>query len=134
MSKLDKPIDAPRRSLGRALVKTSRWPGWIWAVPLAALALVVWLAVRSFTSRGPEVTVVFQGGAALTPTNTKVKFQDMIVGQVEDVSLEKDLKHMTVKLSLHTDMEGHLGPGTQFWIGGKTISVTDLSGLQSLIT
>ncbi|MBV8092245.1 MAG: MCE family protein [Acetobacteraceae bacterium] len=38
-----------------------------------------------------------------------------------------------MKLSLHTDMEGHLGPGTQFWIGGKTISVTDLSGLQSLI-
>ena len=25
----------------------SRWPGWIWAVPIAALAIVVWLGVRS---------------------------------------------------------------------------------------
>jgi paraquat-inducible protein B len=44
------------------------------------------------------------------------------VGLVENAHLEPDFRHMRVKLSLDPDMEGHLGPGTQFWIIGKTLS------------
>ena len=35
MSKLDQTLQPPRPSLGKAIIKRSRWPGWIWAVPLA---------------------------------------------------------------------------------------------------
>lgn len=110
------------------------WPGWIWSLPIAALGLVIWLAVRSWTQTGPEIQVVFPEIANLKAGDTKVQFESMDVGEVEDAHLEPDLKHLRATLRLRPDMRGHLGPGTQFWIIGKDMSLSHLSNLKSIIT
>ena len=56
-----------------ALPRRSRWPGWIWAVPLAALGIVVWLGVRSFIARGPEIDVSFESSAGIRAGITEVQ-------------------------------------------------------------
>ena len=40
--------DTPHSEVKRteAAVRRTRWPGWIWAVPLAALLLVGWWLLR----------------------------------------------------------------------------------------
>ncbi len=70
------------------------WPGWIWAIPLAALGIVGWLALRSWAQRGPTVQVLFPVIADLRPGDTNVTFEGYKVGQVENVRVEPDLKHM----------------------------------------
>ncbi len=110
------------------------WPGWIWSIPVAALGLVLWLGLRAWTQRGPEVQVVFPEIANLKPGDTKVQFEGMDVGEVEASSLEPDLRHIRVTLSLRPDLRDHLGAGTQFWIIGKHMSVSHLSDLKALIT
>ena len=107
---------------------------WIWSIPLAAAGLVIWLAVRSWSQGGPEVTVVFPQVAPLKAGSTEVEFQGLRVGQIEDVHLEPDLTHMRATLSLDTDMRGHLGRGTQFWIIGANFSLASPASLKSLIT
>ena len=84
-----------------AIVSPSRWLGWIWAIPIAASGIAVWLSVRSWSSTGPSVTVVFPIIANLKPDDTQVKFKDMNVGKVESVELENDLRHMRVKLAFN---------------------------------
>ncbi|PPQ30152.1 PqiB family protein [Rhodopila globiformis] len=112
----------------------SRWPGWIWSVPIAALAVVGYLVFQQFTQRGPSVTVTFPT-ADLKADDTKVKFHGMNVGQVESVTLEKsDLTHVQVVLRLHADLAGHLGPGTKFWIAGQKPSFSNLAALKSDIS
>lgn len=109
------------------------WPGWIWSLPVAACGLVIWLMVRSWTQAGPEIQVIFPEIANLKPGDTKVQFETMEVGEVEEVHLEPDLKHMRVSLRLRPDMRDHLGRGTQFWIIGKNLSLSHLSNLKAII-
>ena len=121
------------QSVPQAVVKPSRWPGWIWAVPLAALAIVIYLGVRSIAQGGPSVTVTFDSAPGVKASQTKVQYQGMEVGDVESVKWHRDLKHVDVVLSMHADMEGHLGPETRFWIGGDNLSLTNLSDIKGLI-
>jgi paraquat-inducible protein B len=116
-----------------AVERHSRWPGWIWSVPIAALAIVAYLVFQQFAQRGPSVTVIFPT-ADLKADETKVKFEGFEVGQIEKVTFEKDLRHVRTELRLHPDMAGHLGPGTRFWIAGQKPSLNNLSALKSIIS
>ncbi len=111
----------------------SRWPGWIWSIPIAAIAIVAWLAFKQITSTGPAVTVTFQSANGVQAGNTQVQYNGMKVGDVDAVHLAKDLSHVDVVLRLDSDMDGHLGPATQFWISGASPSLSNLSSLKSII-
>jgi paraquat-inducible protein B len=116
----------------QAIERHSRWPGWIWAVPIAAAAIVGYLAFQQFAERGPEVTVTFPTGGGIKAGTTKVELEGIEVGDVDSVRFEKDMRHVDAVLRLHTDLERHLGKGTRFWIAGKP-SISDLSSLKSVI-
>ncbi|HEY8289927.1 MAG TPA: MlaD family protein [Acetobacteraceae bacterium] len=126
------PPEAPAAA-PPANVKPSRWPGWIWLLPVAAVGVVLYLGIQAWTSRGPTVHVVFTSAAGIKAGNTKVKFKGQEVGDVESVALQKDLKHTDVELSLASQMAGHLGAGTRFWIDGGTLSLNDVSSLKTLV-
>ena len=104
-----------------AVERPNHWPGWIWAIPVAALGIVIWLGLRSWSSSGPKVTVIFPTTVDLKSGDTDVKFQDLVFGKVESVHVEKDFRHMRVDLKLNSELEGNLGRGTKFWIEGKKI-------------
>jgi paraquat-inducible protein B len=127
------PPEAPDPSRLPAKVKPSRWPGWIWLLPVAAVGVVLYLGIETWTGRGPTVRVVFASAAGIKAGNTKVKFQGQEIGEVESVKLENDLKHADVELSLSSQMSGHLGPDTRFWIESGTLSLNDLSSLKTLV-
>ncbi len=117
----------------KAEVKKSRWPGWIWAVPLAALAIVLYLGVRSIAQGGPTVTVTFEKAPGVKASQTKVEYKGSDVGEVQSLKWHKDLQHVDVVLSMDADMDGHLGPGTRYWIAGEHVGLGNLSNLKSLI-
>ncbi|HEY6434857.1 MAG TPA: MlaD family protein [Acetobacteraceae bacterium] len=112
----------------------SRLPGWIWAVPIAALIIVGWLGVRQFTTSGPLIKVTFDGASGIQAGSTEVHYQGMKVGQVDSFHLQKDLRHVDVSIRMDADMEGHLGKGTEFWIENARPSLTDLSSLKSIVS
>jgi paraquat-inducible protein B len=117
-----------------AKYKKSWWPGWIWAVPIAALAIVAWLGLRYFANQGPSVTVTFETAGGVKASDTKVKYKDMVVGEVEEVQLKPDLQHVDVTLRLNSTMSGHLGPDTRFWIEGENLSLSNLSAIKTLVS
>lgn len=123
--------DQPQRS---ATFKRSRWPGLIWAAPLAALLIVLWLGLKAYLSSGPEVHVIFPITGGLKAGNTDVKYKGATVGTVSAVKIEKSLQKMDVSLTFHSVMADHLGKGTRFWIAGNTVSFSDLSSLKSIIS
>lgn len=114
--------------------RPSRWPGLIWAVPIAALVIVGWLGIRAYIEQGPSVTVTFETTGGVEASHTSVKYRGKTVGHVTAVHLAKSLSKMTVKLTFERSMEGHLGKGTRFWIGGGSLSLTNLASIKSLIS
>jgi len=114
--------------------RPSRWPGLIWAVPLAALVFVGSLAIHALMTQGPHATVQFQTTGGIEAGQTNVTYRGVTVGHVTAVHLSGSLREMTVSLAFGHAMVGHLGRGTRFWIGGERPSVTDLSSLKALIS
>lgn len=116
-----------------AAATTSHWPGWIWAVPIAAVLIVGWLALKEMVFSGPEVTVEFANAAGVQPGTTQVQYQGSKVGELSSVSLRHDLRRVQMKLQMNSAMAGHLGPGTQFWIENAKPSLADLASFKSVI-
>ena len=128
------PAPAQERELPRAAERRTRWAGWIWAVPIATLLIVGYLAIREFAARGPLVTVTFPSAEGVEAGNTQVRFQGVQVGMVDSVTLQKDMRHVDIDLRLNSEMEDHLGPGTRFWIAGPQPSLSDLSSLKTIVS
>lgn len=129
-----RPEQAPASGRTRAGVRRSRWPGWIWAVPVAAAAVVVWLAIRYWVEAGPDVQVTFSKGADIQTEDTKVRYRGIDVGKVTGVRLSHDLNRVVVTLSMNANMEPVLRQGTRFWIAGGSPTLTDLNSLKAIIT
>jgi paraquat-inducible protein B len=117
-----------------AAFRRSRWPGWIWAVPIAALIIVGWLALRGIVNRGPEVTVTFASAGGIQAGDTKVRYRGLDVGAVEDVRLAKDLSHVVVTLRLDSKFDHALTQGTRFWIVGANIGLENLAALKTIVS
>ena len=119
--------------LPKAHTVRSRWPGLIWAVPIAALMIVGFLGVRGLFNRGIDVVVTFTSASGVTPGDTKVIVQGVQAGHVESVRVAEDGLHVDVTLRLDPRERGALNTATQFWLVGGTPSLTDLSSLKAAL-
>jgi paraquat-inducible protein B len=119
--------------LPKARTIRSRWPGLIWAVPIAALMVVGFLGVRALFDRGVDVVVTFTSAAGVTPGDTKVIVQGVQAGHVQSVRVAEDGLHVDVTLRLDPRERGALNTATQFWLVGGTPSLTDLSSLKAAL-
>lgn len=127
----DRPAREPRRTM--AIARRSWWPGWIWAVPIAAVAIVLWLLLRSISSRGIDVTVTYNDAAGMQPGDTRVMYHGLEVGRVTSVALASDDWHVIVHLDIDRQLEPKINTGTRFILEGAHPSFSDISSLRALI-
>jgi paraquat-inducible protein B len=121
----------PRRTM--AIARRSSWPGWIWAVPLAAVGIVVWLLLRSISARGIDVTVTYNDAAGMQPGDTRVMYHGLQVGKVTSVALASDDWHVIVHLDIDRQLAPKINTGTRFILEGAHPSFSDVSSLRALI-
>ena len=116
-----------------AAIRRSRWPGWIWAIPIAALLVVGWWVFRSLMSGGEDITITFDDAHGLKQgNNTSVLLRGVKVGKVSDVVLTKDGSTVEVKVHLDDTAAPFLRSGTLFWLRGASPNLSDLSTLASV--
>jgi paraquat-inducible protein B len=122
---------APRRTVSN--VRKSWWPGLIWGIPLAAIAIVVWLLVRALSSHGMRITVTFEEANGIKPGDTKVLYRGLKVGEVRDVELEADGEHVIAQVDIQKNAERFLRSGTRFYLEGAQPSFSDPASLKAII-
>ena len=125
--------DRPQGGWPRAHRLKRRWPGVVWAVPLAALLIVLYLGVRWIANRGTEVTVTFATAEGVTPGDTKVLQNGVEVGHVTSVRITRDTKRVELTLSMSKRAEPALNTASRFWLLGATPSVTDLQSVRAAL-
>ena len=128
----DAPPDASA-PLPTARASRPVWPGLVWAIPLAALLVVLFLAVHAFLNRGVTVVVSFDTAAGVKVGDTKVQYQGYEVGQVVKIGAAGDLGHHRIDLTIRLDhrAEPILRTGTVFWLVGAKTSLSDLSSVKA---
>jgi paraquat-inducible protein B len=128
------PENPGRPARTTATVKKTWWPGWIWAVPIAALGICAWLAVRELSRSGIDVTVTFENAANMKAKDTKVVYRGLDIGQVSDVSLAPDGSKIIARLDIDDSVERDLNTGTRFYLRGAAPNLADLSTLKSVVS
>jgi len=116
-----------------SIARRSWWPGWIWAVPIAAVGIVLWLLLRSISSRGIDVTVTYNDAAGMQPGDTRVMYHGLEVGRVTSVALASDDWHVLVHLDIDRQLASKINTGTRFVLEGAHPSFSDISSLRALI-
>ena len=123
-----------RTSSVQAKSKRSWWPGWIWAVPIAALGIGAWLLVRFLTQGGTDITITFSDVYGITPGDTTIVYRGMKVGSVDEVSLTNDGNAVKVSANIQDSASNFLKDGTIFWLRGAQPSLSNLSSLGAVLS
>ena len=129
----DRPLDEQPRRWPQAKRLRRRWPGIVWAIPLAALLVVLYLGVRWIATRGTEVTVTFAAAEGVTPGDTKVLQNGVEVGHVTRQRITPDGKRVELTLSLSKQAEPALNTASKFWLLGQTPTITDLQSVRAAL-
>ncbi len=106
----------------------------IWLIPLAALVIGGWLVWKTFSEKGPTVTISFKSADGLEAGKTKIKYKDVEIGRVESIRLAEDLSHVEVTADFVKDADHYLSENTRFWVVRARVAAGEVSGLSTLFS
>jgi paraquat-inducible protein B len=118
---------------GRGVSKW-RWVLLIWVVPVAALAIAGWLAVRGLLNQGPTVTITFKTATGIEAGKTRVKYKDVDIGTVRSIGLSEDRQAVLVEAELIPQARSLLGEETNFWVVRPRITGGQAFGLATILS
>jgi paraquat-inducible protein B len=130
--RLTAPADAP--ALAEPEVRRRRGISPIWAVPIVAIIVAGWLGYTAFTEKGPAISISFGTASGIEAGKTRVKHHDIELGVVERVEPSPDLSQVFVRARMNKMAAAHLKEGTNFWVVRPRISLSGLSGLDTLVS
>lgn len=117
-----------------AVSKRRRPPQLVWLVPIVALLIGGWLAVKTILEKGPTITITFKTAEGLEAGKTKIKYKNIDIGEVKSVGFTKDLQRVVVTAELHKGVALHLVEDVKFWIAKPRIAGGQVSGLGTLFS
>jgi paraquat-inducible protein B len=113
----------------------SHWlPSLVWVIPLIAALIGIALVIKSVTEKGPEISISFSNAEGLEPGKTQVKYKDVNIGLVKNVTLSKDLSHVLIQVQLTKEAENFAVKDTRFWVVRPRVGASGVSGLTTLLS
>ena len=120
--------------LNKPKVKSARTISPIWIVPLAALVIAGWLAIRSWQQQGKEIEIIFENASGIEVGQTQLRLKDVPVGKVTKMQLSSDLSKVRVFAMLDRQVSEHLSENSRFWLVSPRVSTSGISNLGTLIS
>jgi paraquat-inducible protein B len=117
-----------------ARVRPHRWFSWVWAVPIVAAAIVLWLASRSLAGRGPDIDISFTSAHGLEAGQSTIQHRSVVIGTVESLELTKDMSRVIVHARMKRSAEPSLTSNARFYIVAPRVSAEGISGLSTLVS
>ena len=109
-------------------------PQLIWIVPIVAVLVGGWLAVKAVLERGPVITIAFKTAEGLEAGKTKIKYKDVEIGLVKTVTLSSDRKGVVATAELSKQVESFLVEDTRFFVVRPRVTAGGVSGLSTLLS
>jgi len=133
MAAPNEPIDTD--AIPEAVVDTEhRGFPVVWLLPLVAVLVGGWLIYKTVSEKGPEITISFKTAESIEQGKTKIKYRDVTVGQVNEVTFSADLSEVVVTATMQAGIDRHLTENTRFWVVRPRLGAGEVSGLGTLIS
>ncbi len=130
MAKTPTEVKIEPASAGRGLGRIS----FVWLIPLAALAIALGVAWQSYNDRGPVITIEFENGAGIKKDETALKYRDITVGVVEDVSFSEGLDTVIAEVRIDKKVAPYVDRSSTFWVVRPELSARGVSGLDTVLS
>jgi len=105
----------------------------VWLIPIVAAIIGGTLVVKTYLRKGPTITITFKTGDGLEAGKTKIKYKDVEVGLIKDVTIAKDITHVIATVELKKEVTPYLVEDTKFWVVRPRISGGGITGLGTLM-
>lgn len=113
--------------------KTSSWSA-IWALPLLALVIGLWLLWRAFSEAGMDVQVHFADGDGIQVNKTQVIYKGIAVGKVVGLHVSADIQGVDATIEINREAQDYLSKDTRFWLVRPRVSLAGVTGLETLVS
>ena len=123
--------DYPERT--EAIIHRGRWPGLIWALPIAALLIAAWLLLRALTHPGISVILDTPTAQGVRTGDTHVTYNGLEIGSVSKIALAPDGHHIRLTLTIEGSKKGLFRDSTKIWIVGANPSFTNIASLRAAV-
>ncbi len=126
----------PHDDLPMAVVRPARGHGLplVWLVPLIAVIVGGWLAVRTILEQGPTISISFRTAEGLEAGKTKLKLKEVEIGTVQSIALADDPGGVVITAELAKQAERFLVEDTRFWVERPRVTGSSVSGLGTLLS
>jgi paraquat-inducible protein B len=106
----------------------------IWVVPIVALLVGGWIALKAVWDQGPHITVQFASAEGIEAGKTKIRYKAVEIGTVKAVKLSDDNKMaiVTAEIDRHAS-KAFLRDDTRFWVVRARVAGGQISGLTTLL-
>ncbi|MFQ1699706.1 intermembrane transport protein PqiB [Loktanella agnita] len=106
----------------------------VWLVPVIALAVSLGAAWRNYQDLGTLITISFENASGVTAGETKIRYRDVIVGEVESVEFDAGLTVVLVHARIENSVAPYLDDDAQFWVVRPDVSVRGITGLDTVLS
>jgi paraquat-inducible protein B len=127
----DQPVSS---DLAAAGVRRRRRIPLVWFVPIVSAIIAAWLAWSTYAKRGPTITISFQSAEGLTAGQSHLKFKDVDMGAVSNITVSPDLSKVLVTVDTKRQADPLLTDKTVFWVVKPGLFAGRLSGLDTLLS
>lgn len=120
-------------TISSATIRPKRGLSAIWLLPIVAVFITGWLMYKNVSDNGLTITVSFDNGSGISVGKTPVIYQGINVGEVTSLQLDEDLEGVTATLELNQQITPLIKTNTRFWLVKPQISLSGVSGLDTLV-
>jgi len=106
----------------------------VWLVPLFAASLALWLAYQHYQDQGPVIRLHFNSAESIEAGVTRIKYKDMEIGLVTEISLDHDLSGVIITARMIKETQPWLTNNTRFWVVRPQVGLGGVSGLSTLFS
>ena len=106
----------------------------VWIIPLLALIVAFGVAWQSYNARGPVIIVAFEDGSGIAAGETKLKYRDIDIGEVEKVGFSEGLSVVEAHIRLDKDIAQYVDASSVFWIVEPEVTAQGVSGLSTVLS
>lgn len=124
------PVAPARPEVKRRRVRVSL----IWLVPIVAGIIGLSMAFHDWMNLGPRITVSFLTAEGLEANKTQVKYKNVVIGMVTDISLSDDRTHVLATIELNNTAGPFTRVDSQYWVVRPRIGAHGVSGVDTLLS
>ncbi len=92
------------------------------------------IAIQRIRNAGPTINIIVKSASGIEAGKTFIKYKDVTIGQVTKVQLSDDYTQVLVTAEIAKHAEGLIVEDAKFWVVEPRISLSGVSGLNTLLS